>query len=82
VDPQFGPLITCGMGGVGVEIFRDVVTALAPVDLSTAKAMVSSLRAHKLLQGYRNQAALPIAEFAEIVSRVSELITDLADEIE
>ncbi len=76
-DPQFGPLVTCGFGGVAVELFRDVVTALAPVDRATARRMISSLRSAQLLAGYRNLPALPIDDFADLVCSVSELISDL-----
>ncbi|ODT22629.1 MAG: hypothetical protein ABS35_14495 [Kaistia sp. SCN 65-12] len=81
-DPQFGPLVTCGLGGVGVEVFRDVVTALAPVDRHLARSMVSSLKCIQLLTGYRNQPALAVDEFADLVCCLSELIADLRDEIE
>jgi acyl-CoA synthetase (NDP forming) len=81
VDPQFGPLITCGFGGVAVEITKDIQTRRAPVNYEQAMAMVMSLRRRALLFGYRNLAPLEVDGFVNMVCRVSELISDLADEI-
>jgi acyl-CoA synthetase (NDP forming) len=82
LDAQFGPLITCGFGGVAVEVTRDVATALAPVGAREAGAMIASLRGHRLLTGYRNLPAADTGALAEIVGRLSLLARDLADDIE
>jgi len=82
LDAQFGPLITCGFGGVAVEVTRDVATALAPVGAREARAMIASLRGYRLLTGYRNLPAADIGALAEIVGRLSLLARDLAGEIE
>lgn len=81
-DPQFGPIVTCGLGGVAVELFRDVACALAPVDHAVAMDMISALRSVRLLTGFRNKPPLPISDFADVVCRVSELIADLHEEID
>ncbi|MCW5604768.1 MAG: acetate--CoA ligase family protein [Burkholderiales bacterium] len=81
-DPQFGPMVTCGFGGIAVELTRDVATALAPVDVVQAEAMIRSLKGYPLLTGFRRTAVRNVKAFAESVSRVSELIADRGDEIE
>ena len=81
-DPQFGPLILCGFGGIDVELTRDVAVALAPVTAEEALKMILSLKRAPLLCGYRKLPALDTTRLAEAVSKVSRLATDLRDEIE
>jgi acyl-CoA synthetase (NDP forming) len=81
LDPQFGPLVTCGFGGTSVELLADVQTRRAPVDVGEATEMLRSLRGAKLLFGYRNQAPVDVNALAETVSRISVLVSDLRDEI-
>ena len=81
VDPQFGPLVTCGFGGTSVELFADVQTRRAPVDVREATDMLRTLRGAKLLFGYRNQAKADVDALALTISRISELISDLQVEI-
>jgi acyl-CoA synthetase (NDP forming) len=71
-DDQFGPLVSCGLGGVAVEVMRDVAVALAPVDAEQAMEMIRSLRSYRLLTGFRGAPAVDVAGFADIVARVSE----------
>ncbi len=78
-DPQFGPLILCGFGGVEVELTRDVAVTLAPVTREQAMAMVLSLKRAPLLQGFRKLPPLDTASFADTVCRISQLATDLQD---
>ena len=61
-DPQFGPVLVAGMGGIYTEIFQDVARAFAPVNREEAAAMLQSLRIYPLLRGVRGQAvvALPL----------------------
>lgn len=81
VDPQFGPLITCGFGGTSVEIFGDVQTRRAPVNVDQALEMLRSLRGSGILFGYRNQAPVDVQSVAESVCRISEMISDLREEV-
>lgn len=81
IDAQFGPLVTCGFGGIAVELNRDVTSALAPVDMDRARAMIASLRGYPLLTGFRRLPPLDVEGFAQVVCRVSELAVDLADVI-
>jgi acyl-CoA synthetase (NDP forming) len=81
VDAQFGPLITCGFGGTSVEILGDVHTRRAPVSVTEALDMLRSLRGSGLLFGYRNQAPADVRSLAEAVCRISEMISDLREEV-
>jgi acyl-CoA synthetase (NDP forming) len=80
-DPQFGPLVLCGFGGVEVELTRDVAVALAPVTREQAMQMIMSLKRAPLLRGFRQLPALDTGTLADAVCRVSELATDLQDSI-
>jgi acyl-CoA synthetase (NDP forming) len=81
VDPQFGPLIVVGSGGILVELLRDSVAALAPVGPETALAMLRRLKSATLLAGFRGSAPVDLAPIADAVCRVSELIADHRDTI-
>jgi acyl-CoA synthetase (NDP forming) len=81
IDPQFGPLLLVGMGGILVELLGDTVTALAPVTHAEALDMLQRLRGSALLDGYRGSAPVDRNRLADIVCRVSELAADHADRI-
>ncbi len=81
VDPQFGPLVTCGFGGIAVEITQDVCTRLAPVGMEEAMEMIQSLRGYRLLTGFRNTPPLAVQKFAQLICKVSELIAQTGAEI-
>lgn len=81
IDPQFGPLIVVGSGGVFVELLRDSVVELAPIGPASALAMLRRLRCAPLLEGYRGSPPVDLRRIAEAVSRVSELIADHRDAI-
>jgi acetyl-CoA synthetase len=76
VDPQFGPLIVVGLGGVLVEVLNDTALAPAPVALEEAAALLRELRGFRLLQGYRGLAGVDLDRLCEIVARASEFIAD------
>ncbi len=82
VDPQVGPLVVVGSGGVLVELLKDSVTALAPVSRIEAFDMLRRLKGFPLLNGFRGQPAVDLDRLAEAIVRVSELVADLRDEIE
>ena len=75
-DPQFGPLLLVGLGGVLVEVLRDTALALAPVGVVEAEAMLRGLKGAALLDGFRGAPAVDVARLAEIVARFSELAAD------
>jgi acetyl coenzyme A synthetase (ADP forming)-like protein len=73
-DPTFGPLVVCGLGGVLVELLRDVAFHLTPVTDVDAHEMLSELRAGKLLDGYRGMPAGDREALADVIMRVSALV--------
>jgi acetyl-CoA synthetase len=75
-DPQFGPLVVVGLGGVFVEALHDIALAPAPVGLDEALAMLQGLRGAALLRGFRGAEPVGLARLAEMVCRVSELAAD------
>ncbi|RZL84526.1 MAG: CoA-binding protein [Rhodococcus sp. (in: high G+C Gram-positive bacteria)] len=79
IDPQFGPMITVGSGGIFVELLRDVSTQLAPVTVDTARRAIESLRLHKILTGLRGDPGYDIDALVDAVARFSEMVGDLAD---
>ncbi|HEY1012740.1 MAG TPA: acetate--CoA ligase family protein [Herpetosiphonaceae bacterium] len=81
-DPQFGPLVGFGMGGVYVEVLKDVAFRLAPLSRQEVAAQVRSIRAFALLQGVRGDPPADIAAAEEIVLRVSQLVTDFPEIVE
>ncbi len=82
VDPQFGPLIVVGLGGVLVELMKDSALALAPVSVSEASLMIDALAGRALLDGFRGAAPVDRAALATLVARVSTFIADHRDRIE
>ena len=70
-DPQFGPCILCGLGGVFVEVFKDTSLKIAPVSKAEAEDMILSLKGSKLLKGYRGGKPLDISAFADTIVKIS-----------
>ena len=79
-DPQFGPLVMFGLGGIYVEVLKDVTFRVAPMSRIQASEMVSSINAYQLLTGVRGQAAADIEAIVDTILRISQLVTDF-DEI-
>ncbi|MDO8777759.1 MAG: acetate--CoA ligase family protein, partial [Burkholderiaceae bacterium] len=73
-DPDFGPLVMLGFGGIYVEVLRDVVFALAPLDLNDAHDMIQRLKGKALLEGVRGEAASDVAALAQLLVGVSNLV--------
>jgi acyl-CoA synthetase (NDP forming) len=80
-DEQFGPLVVVGFGGIEVELTRDVVVGLAPVDRAEATRMIGTLKRSPLLTGFRNMPPLAVDALADAVVRLSELAWQLRDEV-
>ncbi|WP_319523881.1 acetate--CoA ligase family protein [uncultured Desulfosarcina sp.] len=74
--PIFGPLIMFGFGGVFVEVFKDVAFRLAPLTRNGARNMVRSIRANKLLSGYRGAPKADIATIERMLVNLSDLVLD------
>lgn len=75
-DPQFGPVVAVGLGGVYVEVFKDVVFELAPISPREALRSIKMLKAARILEGYRGKPPADLYALAEFVSKVSQLIWD------
>lgn len=81
-DPQFGPLVVFGLGGIYVEVLQDVAFRLAPVSRQEAAEQVRSIRTYALLQGVRGEPPADIAAAEEVILRVSQLVTDFPEIVE
>jgi len=75
-DPQFGATIMFGLGGIFVEVLKDVTFKIAPINTDEAKEMITSLKAAALLKGYRNTPPADIDALAQIIVNVSTLLTE------
>lgn len=75
-DPQFGPAIMFGLGGIFVEVLKDVTFRIAPITEDEACEMISEVKAFPLLKGYRNMPPADLEAIAEILLKTSELVTD------
>lgn len=78
-DPLFGPLVMVGLGGIYVEVLKDVVFRLAPIDEQEAEKMIESIKAIKLLKGIRGEAPSDLAAVVDSLQRLSQLITDFPE---
>jgi acetyltransferase len=79
-EPGFGSLIMCGLGGIFVEVMKDVQTGLSPLTLSEAIEMIRNLRGYPIFKGARGKAPVNEMIFAEILVKLS-VLADLAPEI-
>jgi acyl-CoA synthetase (NDP forming) len=80
-DRTFGPMVMVGLGGITTELFRDVVYRPAPVSAAEASAMLASLKAAPLLNGFRGAAKADVAALSQLISQVSVLAARYAREI-
>jgi acyl-CoA synthetase (NDP forming) len=76
VDPQFGPMVVVGLGGIFVEVLRDTSARLAPVDATEARRMLGELKAQALLRGFRGAQPVDLDALAAVIARVSEFASD------
>jgi len=73
-EEKFGHVVLCGLGGIFVEVLKDVSSGLAPLSYEEAYSMIHSLKAYKIIQGTRGQKGVNEAKFAEIIVRLSTLL--------
>jgi len=81
VDPDFGPVIVVGGGGMLVEVYKDAAVRLAPVSEETARAMIGETRAAALLGGWRGRPPGDVAAAARAVARLSEFVADFREDV-
>ncbi len=74
-DKQFGPVIMFGLGGVWVEVLKDVSFRLAPITEYDAAEMIREIKGYKLLTGFRGQPAVKIAELEKMLLAVSDFVS-------
>jgi len=78
-DPAFGPILMFGLGGVLVEVLKDVTFRIAPINDLSAESMVTGIKAVKLLQGFRGSPPRDVAKIQECLQRLSQLVTDFEE---
>ena len=75
-DPQFGPALMFGLGGVFVEVLKDVTFRIAPITETEAQEMITEVKGYPILKGYRGQPPADIHAIVEILMNTSRLIID------
>jgi acetyltransferase len=81
-DHNFGPLLMFGLGGIYVEVLRDVSFRVAPIGRADAERMITEIRSFPLLKGVRGEAPADIESLVEAIQRLSQLVTDFPEIIE
>jgi len=75
-DPQFGPVMMFGLGGIFVEVLKDISFRIIPVDQRDAQEMISEIKGYLLLQGYRGKEPANIAALMEMILKISNLVEE------
>ncbi|MDD5007743.1 MAG: acetate--CoA ligase family protein [Syntrophorhabdaceae bacterium] len=75
-DPEFGPIILCGLGGIFVEIYKDIEIRVAPIDEKTAREMIAELSGADILKGFRGKKPYDVDYLANILVNVSRLLSE------
>jgi len=73
-EPKFGHLVLCGLGGIFIEVLKDVSAGLSPLCNDEAISMIRSLKSYKIIQGVRGQAGIDEQKFADILLHLSALL--------
>jgi len=81
-DPQFGPLVAFGLGGIYVEALKDVAFRVAPFGRQEAEEMIREIRAYALLEGVRGEPPADHEAMVDALLRVSQLVTDFPEIVE
>jgi acetyltransferase len=79
LDPQFGPCIMFGLGGVFVEVLKDVVFRIAPISREEGLEMMKEIKGYPILQGVRGEMPADMDSLAEAISRLSQLVYDFPE---
>lgn len=78
-DPQFGPVIMFGLGGIFVEVLKDVSFRLPPVTKEEALEMISEIKGFPVLKGYRNLKSADLDALTEIIAKTSQMVIDMPE---
>jgi len=81
-DYQFGPVVLFGIGGVWVEIYRDVILRMAPLGQRDIDSMMRCIKARPLLEGYRGSNPVNFRELSKLLMTFSDLVMDLESDME
>jgi acyl-CoA synthetase (NDP forming) len=75
-DPSFGPVVMFGLGGVFVEVLKDVAFRVVPIDESDAEDMINEIKGKKLLEGYRGQEPVDVAYLRQMLLKLSDFVNE------
>jgi acyl-CoA synthetase (NDP forming) len=78
-DPSFGPLLGFGLGGIHVEILKDICFRVTPITDRDAGEMVRSIKGYRLLEGYRGHPSADIAAIEDLLLRVARLVEEVPE---
>ena len=78
-DHQFGPVVLLGIGGTGVEIYRDTMLRMVPLKSTDIESMISGLKAHQLLEGYRGAEPVNLQALKRLLALFSDLVIAVED---
>ncbi len=81
-DPQFGPVILFGLGGIYVELYRDVSMRVAPIAEDDAEEMIYETKIGTIMRGYRGSRAVDITKIIDVICKVSDLMVQVPDILE
>lgn len=81
IDAQFGPVVMLGLGGTGVEIYKDIALRMAPIKPEEVACMANGLKAGKLLRGFRGAAPIDMDALIALMTAFSDLLMKLADQV-
>ncbi|MEE8591161.1 MAG: acetate--CoA ligase family protein, partial [Spirochaetia bacterium] len=82
IDPQFGPAVIFGMGGIMVEVLGDRALGIPPLDRKTAREMIEQTRTSRVLKGFRGAPPADIEALIDVLIRVGDLALDWSERIE
>jgi len=72
-DSQFGPVLMFGLGGIFIEVLKDVIFRIAPINQKEALKMIKEIKAHKIFKGFRGQKPINIKAIVKIITNLSKL---------
>jgi acyl-CoA synthetase (NDP forming) len=81
-DPQFGPLLLFGLGGIYVEVLKDVTFRVAPISRQEAMEMINEIRSFPLLRGVRGDKPSDLEAAVDALLRISQLVADFPEIVE